>query len=258
MIERVGRETLLAMLLARTPDHALDAMVTPVPQDAADLADLRGDLVDFALSAEPLAPPARLRQRLLAARPRVRGPSRPVVIVLDMINDHLAPGRPIEVPRARDIVPALRARLAEARAAGIPVIYACDSHEADDPDYDVWPVHALTGSDGAQVWPDLAPEPGDRVVKKPTYSAFQRSTLGPVLEELGADEIILTGCATELGLHATAVDALQRGYVVKIPPDCQAGLAAMGEQVTLVTLATMPPYDPIYMRGARGARQARA
>ncbi|MFT3768059.1 MAG: cysteine hydrolase [Minicystis sp.] len=155
------------------------------------------------------------------------------------------------MPRARDIVPALRARLGEARAAGIPIVYACDSHEASDPDFGVWPIHALAGSEGAEVWPDLAPQPGDRVVTKPTYSAFVRSNLGSVLEEMGADEIILTGCATELGLKATAVDALQRGYVVKVPPDCQAGVTAIAEQVTLLTLSTMPPYDPIYLRRAR-------
>ena len=103
-----------------------------------------------------------------------------------MINDHLTPGRALEVPRARDIVPALQQRLAQARGAGIPVVYACDSHEADDPDYESWPMHALEGSDGGAVWPDLAPQPGDRLVKKPTYSAFTRSELGALLEGLGA------------------------------------------------------------------------
>jgi nicotinamidase-related amidase len=251
MIEPVGREQLLAMLLARTPDHVVDAVATPAPGDAADLSAVRGDLTDLALEAAPVAPPARLRTRLLAARPRVRRPERPVVLVLDMINDHLTAGLPLEVPRARAIVPALRAHLEAARARGVPVVYACDSHRADDPDFGFWPLHALEGTAGAEVWPEIAPAPGDRLVKKPTYSAFQRSDLGAVLEALGADEIILTGCATELGLQATAVDALQRGYVVKIPPDCQAGVTALAEQLTLLTLSTMPPYDPLYLRRAR-------
>ena len=49
-------------------------------------------------------------------------------------------------------------------------------------------------------------------------------------------------------MRATAVDALQRGYVVTIPPDSQAGLNEMAEQMTLLTLSAMPPYDPIYLR----------
>ncbi len=251
MIERLGRERLLGRLLAGTPDRTLDAVTAPVPDDVTDLADLRHDLVELASAAPPVAPSAALRRRLLAGNPRPRRPQRPVVVVLDMINDHLTLGRPLEVTRAREIVPALKLRLAEARGRGIPVIYACDSHANDDPDYDFWPLHALEGTEGAAVWPELAPEPGDRVVTKPTYSAFAGSELGPVLDELGADEIILTGCATELGICATAIEALQRGYVVTVPPDSQAGVTAQLEMTTLLTLSAMPPYDPIYLRAGR-------
>ena len=251
MMEPIGREQLLARLLAGAPDRVLDALTTPVPADAAELAELRSALADLAHATAPVAPPARLRERLMAATPRPLRPRRPVLVVVDMLNDHLTPGCPLEVPRARDIVPALQARLAGARARAIPIIYACDSHAPGDTDYLVWPVHALEGTEGAEVWPELAPQPGDRIVKKPTYSAFNRSDLAPLLEELGADEIILTGCATELGLHATAVEALQRGYVVTIPPDSQAGLSALVEGVTMLTLSAMPPYDPIYLRQGR-------
>ena len=253
-MERLGRERLLGRLLAGAPDRSLDALVTPSPEDCADLASLRGDLVELASVALPVAPPARLRERLLATRPRPQRPRRPVLLVLDMLVDHLTPGRPLEVPRARDIVPALQRRLAAARTGGVPIVYACDSHAADDPDYDVWPLHALEGTQGAEVWPDLAPEPGDHIVKKVTYSAFTGSSLGAVLDALGADQIILTGCATELGIHATAVEALQRGYVVTVPPDSQAGLSALAEGMTLLTLAAMPPYDPRYLRSAEGVR----
>ncbi len=248
MTERIGRERLLARLLAGTPDRTLDALAAVVPDDAADLRSLREALVDLASSVAPVTPPARLRERLLASGPRPCRPQRPVLVVLDMINDHLTPGLPLHVSRALEIVPALKQRLAQARGAGIPIIYACDSHQPDDPDYESWPMHALDGTEGAAVWPDLAPEPGDRIVKKPTYSAFFRSDLGAVLEGLGADQIILTGCATELGIKATALDALQRGYVVTIPPDSQAGVSALAENLTLLTLSAMPPYDPIYRR----------
>lgn len=248
MEERIGREHLLARLLAGSPDRALDALTAPSPEDRADLTNLRGELVELASAAAPVAPSPSLRARILAAQPRPKRPRRPVLLVLDMLVDHLTPGCPLEVPRARDIVPALQARLAAAREQGVPVIYACDSHAPDDPDYEAWPLHALEGTAGAEIWPELPAQPGDHVVKKPTYSAFSRSRLGPLLEELQADQLVLTGCATELGLQATAVDALQRGYVVTIPPDSQAGMSAIAEQMTLLNLSAMPPYDPIYLR----------
>ena len=253
MIQPIGREELLALLLARAPERSLDAVASLVPQDAVDLADQRATLAELARVAAPVQPPARLRERLLASRPRPRRPAHPVLVVLDMLNDHLTPGRPLEIPRARAIVPALQQRLAAARARGIPVVYACDSHQPGDPDHAVaaWPVHNLEGTEGAEIWPDLAPHPGDHIVKKATYSAFTGSSLGHVLEGLGSDEIILTGCVTEIGIQATAVDALQRGYVVTIPPDSQAGIDGLIESVTLLTLSTMPPYDPIYLRPGR-------
>src|ERR1700678_2395850 len=140
MSERIGREGLLARLLSGTPDRTLDAVVGFSPEDTADLTELRLALVDLAAVAPPVAPSGRLRERLLAARPKPRRPRRPVILVLDMINDHLTPGRPLEVERARDIVPALQRRLVEARSVGIPVVYACDSHANDDPDYEDWPI----------------------------------------------------------------------------------------------------------------------
>ena len=259
MTDRIGREELLTLLAQGTPDRMLDAAAELNAEDAADLHELRDTLAALALASTPRRPPAALRARLLATRPRPRRPVRPVLAILDIINNHLVPGRPVEVPRARGIVPALRRRIAEARQAKVPIIYLCDEHEDGDPNLadGTWPQHAVAGSEGAEVWPDLAPEPGDHIVKKVTYSAFTGSKLASLLDQLGADEIILTGCATEVGIAATATDALQRGFVVTVPPDCQAGSTALTEQLTLVSLSTMPPYDPRYLRAtARAAHVA--
>lgn len=248
-MERFGKEQLLEMTLAGTSARIIDTVVTISPADAADLIEIRAGLVDLALGeAAPIKPPAALRDRLLRTRPRVRRPERPVMVVLDMIQDHLTPGKPMEVPRARLIVPAMQRRIEEARAKSIPIIYVCDTHRLDDPDFRDWPVHAVEGTPGADPWPELAPRREDHLIRKRTYSAFTQSDLGPLLDELGADELLLTGCLTEIGLSATAHDALQRGYVVTIPPDTQAGATEVAEQVTLLSLALMPPFEPRYLR----------
>jgi len=49
----------------------------------------------------------------------------------------------------------------------------------------------------------------------------------------------------------TATDALQRGFVVTIPPDCQAGVSPMAEGLAMLTLSTMPPYAPRYLQKHR-------
>ncbi|MEP7123253.1 MAG: isochorismatase family cysteine hydrolase [Byssovorax sp.] len=251
MSDRLGPDVIFTALLARAPSRTVDALAALNPDDAADLVECRELLVELALTAPVVAPSSTLRERLLAAHPSPQRPKRPVLIVLDMIQDHLTAGSPVEVPRALGIVPALKIRIAAERARRTPIIFVCDTHEPDDTDFNDWPVHALAGTPGADVWPDLGPEPGDHIVRKPTYSAFTRSTLAPLLDELGADEIILTGCATELGLSVTATDALQRGFVVTIPPECQAGVSPMAEGLAMLTLSTMPPYDPRYLQKRR-------
>jgi len=172
-----------------------------------------------------------------------------------MVNDHLRPGSTLEVPRARAIVPALQQRIANARTAGMPIVYVVDRHTDDDSDMDFvdgWGAHNIEGTDGDAVWPDLAPESTDRIVHKPTYSAFTESNLEEVLEELKVDSLVLTGCLTELGLMATATAALERGFAVEVPVDSQAGSHPDIEKNTLITLSAMVPYGP-----ARKARLAK-
>jgi len=240
---------LLAVVVSGRPDPLVDVGLADAPAAVkAELAHVREALAGLALAESPVMPSPNLRSRILRSlAERARQPRR-AVLVVDMQNDHLTPGRPLEVPRARDIVPALVARLESARREGVPVVYVVDEHEPDDSDLDNWGTHNVKGTPGADVWAPLAPKPGDRVVRKPTYSAFVRSGLAEVLTELRVDTLVLTGCATEVGLLATATDALQRGYAVEIPPDAQAGSTAANEQVALGLLQLLAPYG--------GARQA--
>jgi nicotinamidase-related amidase len=216
----------------------LDSEDASTRQEAGKVADALASLA-VALPEAPQAP--ALRDRILhtlthRARPRA------ALLVIDMLNDHLTPGSSMEVPRARDIVPALAERISLARTAGIPIVYVVDSHDPDDPDLDEWTTHNVAGTPGAEVWPPLAPKPGDKIVPKATYSGFVGSTLGAVLDELRVDTLVLTGCLTEIGMMATASDALQRGFAVEVPADSQAGSGEVAENVAMATLSIMPPY----------------
>jgi nicotinamidase-related amidase len=128
-------------------------------------------------------------------------------------------------------------------------VYVVDEHDEDDPDLLAWGRHAVRGSPGAAIWHELAPAAPDLVVAKPSYSAFFRSELEVVLDRLGVDTLILVGCLTELGILATATDAMQRGFAVEVPPDSQAGSSAMAEDAALGVVRVMAPFGP--------ARQAR-
>jgi nicotinamidase-related amidase len=246
---------LLDFVLAGRPERLSDLAVSQLPPgQRAAVRSVTESVAALGLREAGVSPSPSLRDRVLAsARKRLETPPRRAVLVCDMIRDHLTPGRPLEVPRARSIVPALLDRLARARADGEPIVYVLDRHEPGDPELDVWSTHALEGTEGAEVWPPLVPAVGDRIVTKPSYSGFFGTQLERVLDELNVDTIVLTGCATEVQLMATATDALHRGFAVEVPGDSQAGMSELAEQVTLGVLAALVPYAP-----ARATRLLRA
>jgi nicotinamidase-related amidase len=251
----MGDETALADLLefvlAGRPERLSDLAVAQWPANQrAAVGAVANAIATLGVALEPADPSSRLRDRVLETlRERWARRERRALLVCDMIRDHLTPGCRLEVPRARAIVEALARRIADARASGIPVVYVLDRHEPGDPELDEWGTHAVEGSEGAEVWPPLAPMPSDRIVTKPSYSGFYNTTLGTVLDELAVDTLVLTGCATEVQLMSTATDALQRGFAIEIPADSQAGNSELGEGVTMAVLAALVPYAP-----ARGKR----
>jgi nicotinamidase-related amidase len=236
----------LEVALAKRPDRVAHAAFTLLDDDARkELAAQHEDLQALALAEPAAMPSAALRARLLQTVRNARKPRR-ALLVVDMINDHLTPGRILEVPRARDIVPALAARIAEARRDGVPIVYVLDRHNPEDSDLDDWGQHAVEGTEGAEVWPALAPHQGDHLVTKPSYSSFFRSTLESTLDSLGVDTLELTGCSTEVQLVATATDALQLGFTVEVPVTLQAGTSLQAEQSALQTLQFLVPYKPAH------------
>jgi nicotinamidase-related amidase len=236
---------LLAFALSGRHERLTDLALSSVPAPArAVLPSLHDTVAALAYAEEPKAPSAALRARLMASAKKRGEKPRAALVVVDMLKDHLTPGRPSEVPRARDIVPALKKRIEDARKSGVPVVYIVDQHEPDDPDLDVWGAHNVKGTDGPEIWPDLAPASSDRIVSKSTYSAFVGSDLLKVLDELKVETLILTGCLTELGILATATDAMQRGFAVEVPPDSQAGSSQELEHVAMGLMRVLAPYGP--------------
>ena len=148
------------------------------------------------------------------------------LLIIDMLNDFVREGAPLEVPAARSILPALQKRVAEARERGVPVIYVCDAHRPDDREFSRmgWPPHAVKGSRGAEVVAQLAPLETDPVVEKTTYSGFHHTGLEGILQSLGVERLVLTGVVTNICIFFIAYDAVLRGYEVTVPVDCVAPL----------------------------------
>lgn len=65
--------------------------------------------------------------------------STTAILVIDMLNDFVLKGAPLEVPRARQIISHIKKRLARAAREHVPVIYVCDRHRKEDPEFKVKP-----------------------------------------------------------------------------------------------------------------------
>lgn len=152
---------------------------------------------------------------------------RKALIVVDMLNDFVRKGAPLEVPAAREIVSALRRRIAKARRDGELVVYVCDSHRKNDPEFARmgWPPHAVEGTPGAAVYPALSPVPGDVVVEKRSYSGFHRTALESVLRRHKVWAVTIAGCVTNICVQYISAEASIRGYDVTVDERFVAGLS---------------------------------
>jgi nicotinamidase-related amidase len=152
--------------------------------------------------------------------------AKTTLLVIDMLNDFVKEGAPLEVPDTRKIIPVVRKQIENARDNNIPVVYVCDTHDENDVEFEKfgWLPHAVKGTRGAEVVDELKPEEGDIVIEKKTYSSFHNTRLNNELKRFGVKTVRLTGCVTHICIMFAAYDAGLLGYDVEVVSDGVAGL----------------------------------
>ncbi len=119
------------------------------------------------------------------------------------------------------------------RAAGLPVVHCHIGHRPDMAG--VRPNSLLgamslkhrtliAGTPDTLPPPELAPQPGDHVSSRATgITAFYGTDLDATLRLRSVETIVLTGVSTDVAIPGLALEAVNRGYYVRIPADCVAG-----------------------------------
>jgi nicotinamidase-related amidase len=147
--------------------------------------------------------------------------ARTAVLVIDMQNDFVEEGAPLEFPEGRRVIPAIQRVLDAARGREMPVVHAAHVHRPGGADMGIHrelypPVAAgealVDGERGAEIHPELAPLPGEPVIKKHRYNSFYATDLEIILRGLGVETVVLTGMTTECCVLGTARGALERGF----------------------------------------------
>ena len=122
--------------------------------------------------------------------------------------------------------------LAAARSAGIPVIYVNDDRDRWDSDAPALAREAAEGP-GGDVIRRLLPQPGDHVLLKHRYSAFDHTALELLLEAISTERVLVVGAATEGCVVQTALDAREHGLKATILADACATTDPELEQTAL-------------------------
>jgi nicotinamidase-related amidase len=145
---------------------------------------------------------------------------RRALVVVDMIEDFVHEGGALYCgPSMAKIVSVIQRELERARSAGEPVLYLTDEHLPDDAEFAQFPPHALKGTTGARIVPELAPRAGDVVVPKRRFSGFFGTDLDITLRERRVDTLRLVGDCTNICVLYTAADARNLGYAVEVVRD---------------------------------------
>lgn len=146
------------------------------------------------------------------------------VLVVDMQNDFVREGGSLRVPAAAATVDPIRTLVERAREKGAFVIYTQDWHPPSDPEFLIWPPHSVAGTWGAEIIAELAPQPGEPVVKKTTYDPFFQTELGDLLREKGRENLVVVGTVANICVLHAAGSAALRGLKVIVPKDCVSAL----------------------------------
>jgi nicotinamidase-related amidase len=102
-----------------------------------------------------------------------------------------------------------------AREAGVPVVYVNDDRDRWDSDAPALAREAADGP-GRDVMRALLPQPGDHVLLKHRYSAFDHTALDLLLGSKGTERVVVVGAATEGCVVQTALDAREHGLKATI------------------------------------------
>ena len=142
--------------------------------------------------------------------------------------------------------------LNEMRVLGLPVAYTRAVFADDGSDAGVFGMKVpglkrLTDdADISQIVPQLAPEPGEYIVRKTGPSAFFGTSLSAWLNAKAVDSLLVTGATTSGCVRASVIDAISYNYRTTVVTDCcgdralephEANLFDMGQKYADLLIA---------------------
>jgi len=148
------------------------------------------------------------------------------LLIIDMQNDFVLEDKPLRVAGASAVIPKIQSVLAGFRKRNLPVFHIVRVHRKDGSDVEIirrdrflQVPFAVDGSAGAAVIDELAPLPGEYVLKKTRMSAFLGTELDLMLKTLGVTTLVVCGIQTPNCIRTTVFDGIAYNYPVVLVSD---------------------------------------
>jgi nicotinamidase-related amidase len=198
----------------------------------------------FSLPALPggwiSAPAKRTLEDMMAKQDRLRNAA---LVVVDMQNDFVREGAPLEVADARRTIEPHRALLTAFRKHHRPVVYTKFitfphevllwewSPQCRPPTKCCWKGHRRFYRDVGReldctdIVDELAPASEDLIVEKFGYGAFHGTALADTLRNLCVESLVVTGTVTQICVEETAREAFHHGFRTSLVEDAVSSFA---------------------------------
>lgn len=182
-------------------------------------------------------------------------PESAALVVVDMQNDFVRVGAPLEVPDARETIGVHHELIGRFRDRRRPVVFTRFiagpkptlmwnwSPQIAPPVRCCWPgvMRSYGDVDGKReciaVIDELAPQHGDHQVDKYGYNAFHRTPLTDLLHAHDVETVVITGTVTQICVEDTARGAFHEGFQAVVVADAVSSYAPDLHQASLRTLA---------------------
>lgn len=172
---------------------------------------------------------------------------RSALLIIDMQQSFISPKGSLsqmglDTSRTVRVIEPIQQLKAAFVKHGHPVIYLQHLHRPDGLDAGliekVFPPimtlgHCKAGSWDAQIIDELQPSEQDIIVSKYRFSGFYNTQLDTVLQQLGVDNLVVCGIATNVCVESTVRDAFYRDYNVFVPMETTAAFFEAAETAAL-------------------------
>ena len=170
---------------------------------------------------------------------------RTAVIAVDLQYDSIVAKGVWPITDPKGVLANARKAIDACRAARLPIIYTqhwLDPRGVDAMRYEPVtrggrPTHSVAGSAMAAICKEVAPHPGDIILRKQRFTAFYGTSLDLMLNKMDIDHLIMLGVWTEACFETTVWDAIWRDYRITIVKDACGTATDLMHMTSILDLA---------------------